>query len=536
MRRSTRSASAASSSPHNLPPFYERARKKKKKNASAPSHLSEVPGSRRSRSTSAGWRIEGQATGTLRVKQEDDMEIKAEDDDDEDVDQLMSTDDHRDGDGDGDGREPSAANRGTPSLHFRLQRASLAPSGTQRDRSPDLGDAFMRSPGPPLDLGPAIKASYACRDGNHILDIGDTCAVKRGADRPPRFMWFKDDLDNDDSDSDVPANTQEESAGAGDRFLKEDDEDWLYARVIRPLFHRGDTQDKSPNSVPRAAGAQVHLYLRCPSDISDEHIDQAIRYPQLIKFAHAQSIEISEMIGLIARIVDQSDHTSGPHMLPMESNDIWSALTSDAATNIHLSLICLEDGCKVRQMWESERSGQIRYCRKCKIWLHVACLSSQPVTVDDIRRKDLVRFDQEYMSYLLDAGARKREQVEIKKLVLGQPEHKDLDMDVDDTLNRFPIPRSVRYEEVACIPIRRRTRPGFAPETNELFYQHAIDMVKAGKGRQMVRGADVATWLEGKAPGLGTRATKFILRKDLRKLRKDTIRRFLCTSCNAQIV
>ncbi|KAI5895917.1 uncharacterized protein SCHCODRAFT_02723478 [Schizophyllum commune H4-8] len=36
--------------------------------------------------------------------------------------------------------------------------------------------------------------------------------------------------------------------------------------------------------------------------------------------------------------------------------------------------------------------------------------------------------------------------------------------------------------------------------------------------------ADVAAWLEGKAPELGTRATKFILRKDLRKLSRDTNR------------
>ena len=158
------------------------------------------------------------------------------------------------------------------------------------------------------------------------------------------------------------------------------------------------------------------------------------------------------------------------------------------------------------------------------------------MTVGDIRRRDLVRFDQGHMSYVLDPGARKREVPEIKKLVLGIPGNAAFDIDMDDTLNRFPIPRSLRYEEVACLPIRRRTRPGFAPETNELFYQHAIDMVNAGEGRKIVRGADVAAWLEEKAPGLGTRALKFILRKDLRKLRKDTIRRFLCTSCNAQII
>ena len=71
------------------------------------------------------------------------------------------------------------------------------------------------------------------------------------------------------------------------------------------------------------------------------------------------------------------------------------------------------------------------------------------MTVGDIRRRDLVRFDQGHMSYVLDPGARKREVPEIKKLVLGIPGNVDFDIDMDDTLNRFPIPRSLRYEEVA---------------------------------------------------------------------------------------
>ncbi|KAL1692665.1 hypothetical protein GGG16DRAFT_123952 [Schizophyllum commune] len=528
-RSSTTAAfSSFSSSPHNVPPFYRRARENKASN-----RLPEVESGSRNlrRSTESGEQSQ--------KMQEDDVEIKAEDD--EDVDQLMSTEDHRDG----DGRERSATNGGTPVLHFQLQRASLAPSesqwsgssaldGVEIAQDEPLGGAFTRSPGPALVIGPAIRAMYACRQQSCELDVGDTCAVKRVLNRPPRFMWFKNDQDNDDSDSDVPEGTQEESAGDGDRFMKEDDEDYMYARVFRPLFREGDTQDKSPNSIPNAAGALVHLYMRCPSDISNPCIEQVVRYPQLIKFSYAEPIEIGDIIGPIPRIVDQS--VNGTEMLPIESNDLWSSLTSDATTDIQLALICLEDGCKFRRLWEPAKNGQIRYCRKCKIWLHVACVSEQPVTVGDIRRRDLVRFDQGHMSYVLDPGARKRDEPEIKKLVLGIPGNADFDIDVEDTLNRFPIPRSLRYEEVACLPIRRRTRPGFAPETNELFYQHAIDMVNAGEGRKIVRGADVAAWLEGKAPGLGTRALKFILRKDLRKLRKDTIRRFLCTSCNAQII
>ncbi|KAI4518439.1 hypothetical protein K525DRAFT_280525, partial [Schizophyllum commune Loenen D] len=256
MRRSTRS----SSSPHNLPPFYRRARENKASN-----RLAEAgSGSRPLRRSTESWQSGEQS----QKMQEDDVEIKVEDDD-EDVDQLMSTEDHRDD----DGRERSTTTGGTPVLHFQLQRASLAPSesrwsgsaaldGVEIAQDEPLGGAFTRSPGPALVIGPAIKAMYACREQSCELDVGDACAVKRVLNRPPRFMWFKDDPDNDDSDSDVPEGTQEENAGDGDRFMKEDDEDYLYARVVRPLFREGDTQDKSPNSIPTAAGALVHLYMR----------------------------------------------------------------------------------------------------------------------------------------------------------------------------------------------------------------------------------------------------------------------------------
>ncbi|KAI5887607.1 uncharacterized protein SCHCODRAFT_01133259 [Schizophyllum commune H4-8] len=221
-------------------------------------------------------------------------------------------------------------------------------------------------------------------------------------------------------------------------------------------------------------------------------------------------------------------------MPPIESNDLWSRFTVNEKGDIPpRELMCMEYGCRHGRIWEPGKTGQIRWCRRCERWMHAACISKQRADVDDLDREDLANFNQGYLTFLLDKDARNRTDVSIQKLILGKDAARDVD--VHDNQNRINMPRTT-WAEVACIPIRRRTRPGFAPETNELLVQHAIAMVEAGDGAKSVQGQRVADWLSEKAPEAGARALKFILRKDLRKLRKDAIRRFLCTNCNEQIL
>ncbi|KAL1698823.1 hypothetical protein EV121DRAFT_217514 [Schizophyllum commune] len=237
-----------------------------------------------------------------------------------------------------------------------------------------------------------------------------------------------------------------------------------------------------------------------------------------------------------------SDGHAQPCMSALEANDIHVRFVLQAGqTDINnRELICVPE-CLSGRLYETATCNQVRWCRRCETWLHVACLNGQ--RVDDVKHYDErlgTEFEQSYLTYLWDPRRRRlTKNFKIEPLDLAQ-NNRDTDYhwDVDDTKNRYPL-LATPLAEIACLPIRRRSFPGYAPETNELLIQYAIQRVQSGRVDPDEKLPDLGEddWFHREVdPKAGLRAVKYILRKDLYELRTGRMRWYLCIKCDKQIV
>ena len=143
-------------------------------------------------------------------------------------------------------------------------------------------------------------------------------------------------------------------------------------------------------------------------------------------------------------------------------------------------------------------------------------------------------YGQPYLSYLLEQHVFPED--EPRRMRYGFTDDAEDHNDVHDERGLFPMPQTT-WQEVAVLPIRRRTFPMETPETNEVVIQHAIQQVLGGHGADAVPDVSASGWLHDISPQAGLRGAKFILNKNLRQLRHGTPpRRYLCPGCQAQII
>ncbi|KAL1746887.1 hypothetical protein HDZ31DRAFT_33216, partial [Schizophyllum fasciatum] len=324
-----------------------------------------------------------------------------------------------------------------------------------------------------------------------------------------------------------------------------------YAQIVRPAYYEpGPIREAA--KFPRPEGAVITRFLRVPSDLRHENMNAVIRYPELVKrVGHEAVIPVKRIADRLCRIVVQTEHgglviknVNGkkiPCLVPMDRNDLWTRYkVSDAHTDIIPDLICLEGkgrkGCRMNppRRWNPSTWNQVRWCRRCETFLHVVCIRHFEVDLC-MQAHRLDAYGQPYLRYHLEEHNFALD--DPPRMPFADSADAELQDDVHDEMELFPMPRTT-WHEVAALPIRRRTFPMEAPETNEIVIQHAIQQVAEGNGAAVV--PDVDEWLHEIAPLAGLRGAKVILNKNLRQLRSvgkgSGPRWYLCPGCEAQIV
>ncbi|KAI5894473.1 uncharacterized protein SCHCODRAFT_02209947 [Schizophyllum commune H4-8] len=353
---------------------------------------------------------------------------------------------------------------------------------------------------------------------------GDFLVIKRSHDEPPLHRLYEVEVDGADLNV-------------------------MYCKLIAPAFRVGDVPAAYSGSIPDAAGAFVRVYNRCPGDVdSGLLMRQYRRYPRLLGDLSATPIRSDQIIAPVCRVVEQLDKTDlviehfengkiRPALVPMDRNDVWCTELIGPGEDIARPTIICVNGCTEGRAWEDAFTGEVRYCRKCGKMMHVECLEADgPEIVDlSVYADWLEEFDQEYLRYLLRAR-RPKSRMPYKPPEFGK--HLEVDEDVDDKDNKIPWPPKVTYAEVACLPIRRRTSPGDAPQTNEILIQHVLDLLERGEVREgdPVPHPAEGGWFHKVAPQAALRAVKDILCRDLSDARTDNMRWYICIGCHKQLV
>ncbi|TRM55857.1 hypothetical protein BD626DRAFT_441790 [Schizophyllum amplum] len=316
-----------------------------------------------------------------------------------------------------------------------------------------------------------------------------------------------------------------------------------YAQVDGPAYYGPGAR----GGLPRPDGAVLTRFMRVPGDLQHPNMSALVRYPNFVKSTGPKSvIPLKGMAAKLGRIVVQTDHgglvvkNDGgrrvPCMVPMDHTDLWYHYTvADAQSDITPDIMCLADGlCKSTpsRQWNPSIWCQIRWCRRCENFMHVLCMRRQQIHDLAFYADYLDEWDQSYLRYLLQEHDFAPD--EPPRMPFGFDHDPDLGEDVHDEAEAYPMPQTT-WAEVAALPIRRRTFPTEAPETNEVVIQHAVRQVLDGRGGDVV--PDVREWLHGIAPQAGLRAAKTILNKNLRQSRHGKgARWFLCPACEAQII
>ena len=110
----------------------------------------------------------------------------------------------------------------------------------------------------------------------------------------------------------------------------------------------------------------------------------------------------------------------------------------------------------------------------------------------------------------------------------------ECDSDFNDAHDQIPWPDTT-WAELACLPIRRRTRPGRAPQTIEALVCHAIYMCTLNS--HLAHVPHPKAWLPYVSPQSGLRAAKIIVAHELRRFREDKgYSRYICINCHAGLV
>ncbi|KAL1690541.1 hypothetical protein GGG16DRAFT_114011 [Schizophyllum commune] len=358
------------------------------------------------------------------------------------------------------------------------------------------------------------------------------------------------DPDNDDSDSDPDEPDTRESKRLAMQAIRNRplrDHAFGYARLVAPAIEGGCSASSSGGML-LADGASVIKYMRCPGEINGARMRGIIRYPELVAVDTPVLIPLKKIHSDLCRIIDLSMYGElvmtlrngipTPCYPPEEQNDVtcrYHIPTVHDDLPADRQKMCLRDMCVLDEVWNTIITGQIRFCILCAMFFHVRCLveHGSQIAIADVE-EHLDDWDQAHLGLVL----RPDRPVERPPApYIGFGVDRDVDKDVNDTAGALAWYETT-WAELACLPIRRRTNPGEAPQTLETVILHAIRMVKDGRGEEIV--SDPAEWVrdpEVGGPQAGIRATKYLVAKDLRKLRgEDRFRRFMCIGCMTQII
>ncbi|KAL1713289.1 hypothetical protein EV715DRAFT_296221 [Schizophyllum commune] len=423
---------------------------------------------------------------------------------------------------------------------------------------PLLGPRFYQ-------LGTGRKCQVAPGDFYHFLSL-------RGSTKlhiPP----FNDD--NDDSDSEVdcaeaPRPTQDympdaHGSDASRPPSPEVDSESLdeepgpgYAMVIGHADSEIFTDDRYTTAVKsneEVTGTELVRFFRCPSDFGNEGtwIAEYIRWPEVVasyQGCYRTRTLLQKMFVRIVLLYENDRHEkhknhlvvdSGgkPAFPPCDENDIWARYYLPEKSQLDILSpppeICLEHGCRQSRLWDVKRCGQIRYCPGCDCFWHVQCLGDPMYRPDVLRTYGdrLATSEQPYMLYL-NSSEFKTGNIRIRRLKTNSVA--TVEQDIHDRQRRVTLPKDCRWREIAALPIRRRTSPGRTPLTNEVLIRYARERVLAGHGADKIPNLHQLLITDGLCPQAAVRGAKYILVKDLRKLRGDTMRFFTCPKCKDKII
>ncbi|KAL1672085.1 hypothetical protein EV122DRAFT_225382 [Schizophyllum commune] len=223
-------------------------------------------------------------------------------------------------------------------------------------------------------------------------------------------------------------------------------------------------------------------------------------------------------------------------MPAMEPNDVWCrwAVPTWSEDIPSPTPMCVQGKCKMSGVWNPNQRGQIRWCSRCCKWMHVGCLEALRLQCLDSVAASLDSWGQAYLLPFINNKTCGEQLVPIAGVHYGS--RVEVDEDIHDKAKQIPT-ISPSWQEVACLPIRRRTAVGNAPETNEVLIQLArVRVQESSNGADEPMGA-MDEWFLGHCPQGSLRAAKWILYKDIMMQRSTVgIRRFICLSCRAQVV
>ncbi|KAL1671500.1 hypothetical protein EV122DRAFT_284869 [Schizophyllum commune] len=365
--------------------------------------------------------------------------------------------------------------------------------------------------------------------------------------------------DNDDSDSEVGDDGPPQRTTSFDEHTQpsSDEEDGEniamtprldFGIVISPAVFPSTRTDFGEEELIEMPGVCFHPLLRL-GQIEDEGnygcVSSLPRYPELVMMTTKKMALSKQVVAKIVRVLlycDESrthnylilDKDGNPCAAPSDRNDLWARILSDGSDWPEPPRMCLQS-CLLNGIWDPSLCGQSRYCQRCRAFRHVKCLaSSEIVDLPAFLREQpgfLDMSNQKYLQPLFDPS-RPVETVEIPWVVTYK--NLETEHDIHDTAGRVPM-ADTTWGEIAMLPIRRRTSPGQAPETNEVIIQLARRQFPAWSQKK-VKNLHKLLIEEGLCPQAGVRGAKYILLKDLRKLRGHTMRYFQCPGCHAQII
>ncbi|KAL1751833.1 hypothetical protein FB107DRAFT_278308 [Schizophyllum commune] len=356
---------------------------------------------------------------------------------------------------------------------------------------PSVADASKMYAGPPM------QATYHCSSGGPKAMAPNTSVVTKRRSRPSLHLFSSEPREDPDGDEDPDGREDpdgdEEFGGNKPSLPALRDYAVTYCKLLSPAFLTPDL-DLKAGQVPIADGALVTRFLRCPSDITQPNMDRFIRYPELIQVA-------------------------SPVMLP-------------SAEIIARQAICTEAGCVRGGVWNNGQHEEIRWCPNCHTWMHIDCLkaASGGAAIQDFA-DCLPVWNQEYLFYTFKTNRPTSGPPSLSLSFCVSIEH---DTDFDDAEDTLAWPDTT-WGELACLPIRRRTRPRMAPQTIEVLIQYAIYMCRMKSSPARV--PHPRLWLAHVSPQSGVRAVKVLVANELRRFREGTgCGRYICINCHAGVV
>ncbi|KAI4519148.1 hypothetical protein K525DRAFT_362922 [Schizophyllum commune Loenen D] len=309
-----------------------------------------------------------------------------------------------------------------------------------------------------------------------------------------------------------------------------------FCEVVGPAY---SSHRKTPS------GIVVRRLQLVPAEIAPPLIASTSRYPELVRpVDRTDIVPTARVEGKVCRLLTLAaygalviDQAGKPCFPPADYNDVWSRFdTVNGEVTIANFRICLDGRCKASppNEWNPSRYDQVRWCARCRTFFHTLCMKRQIIKDISDYADRFNAYGQPYLRYLLEQHVFPED--EPRRMRYGFTDDAEDHNDVHDERGLFPMPQTT-WQEVAVLPIRRRTFPMETPETNEVVIQHAIQQVLDGHGADAVPDVSASGWLHDISPQAGLRGAKFILNKNLRQLRHGTPpRRYLCPGCQAQII